>query len=67
MQARQRQSPIETYRHGYFFELSSDSEIATARYEKLEFHEFQFFEIFNETKQGSQLLTTFKSLFEICL
>ena len=67
IQARQRQRPIETYRHGYFFELSSDSEIATAKYEKYEFYEFQFFEIFNETKQGSQLLTTLKSLFEICL
>ena len=67
MQARQKQNPIETYRYGYFFELSSDSEIAPAKVEKHEFHEFQFFEIFNETKQGYQLLTTLKSLFEICL
>ena len=51
MQARQRQSPVETYRHGYFFELSSDSEIAKGYMQQNhEFHEFQFFEIFDETK-----------------
>ena len=51
MQTRHEQSPIETYGHGYFFELSSDSEIAKGYMQQNhEFHEFQFFEIFNESE-----------------